>query len=55
MDTPNLILMAVLCVMIGFAIGNIWGREKMKKTFSDLINSLGDSLSKAAASKKKEE
>ena len=60
MTTINIVLMCVLCVMIGFAIGNVWGKEMMKKTFSDLMSNLTEGLKNAAsaqtqADKKKEE
>lgn len=57
MDTPNLILSMILCVMIGFAIGNVWGKESMKRTFSELMNHLVEGLKMASGKteNKKEE
>jgi hypothetical protein len=34
--------------MIGFAIGNAWGKATMKKMFSDLLQKLTDGLKLAA-------
>ena len=50
MNTANIILMCILCVMIGFAIGNIWGKETMKRTFSDLLKKMIDGLNMASKS-----
>ena len=52
MDTLNIVLMMVLCAMIGFAIGNVYGRETMKKTFQSVIDNIMKGLNGAA---KKEE
>ena len=57
MNTINLVLMCILCVMIGFAIGNVWGKETMKRTFSELLKKMIDGLNlvaKASDEKKKE-
>lgn len=48
MDTVNIVLMIVLSVMIGFAIGNVWGRESMKRTMSGLLEQLTKGISAAA-------
>ena len=48
MSTPNIILMIALSVMIGFAIGNVWGKETMKKLFSEILNKLTDGIKAAA-------
>lgn len=40
MDTVNMILMMVLCAMIGFAIGNVCGKESMKRIFSTLLDQM---------------
>lgn len=48
MDTVNLVLMMVLCAMIGFAIGNAWGKATMKHMFSELLNKLTEGLKLAA-------
>ena len=55
MSTVNLILMVVLSVMIGFAIGNVWGKETMKRIFSDLLQKLTEGLKVAASEQKKKE
>ena len=49
MDTVNIVLMIVLAAMIGFAIGNVWGKETMKRTFTELISKLTDGLKLAAS------
>ena len=57
MGTVNIVLMCVLFAMIGFAIGNAYGKAVMKKTFSDLLQKLTEGLKLAAsaeAEKKKE-
>lgn len=48
MDNVNQILMMVLCVMIGFGIGNAWGKATMKHLFSELLNKLTEGLKLAA-------
>lgn len=53
MDTLNIVLMMVLCVMIGFAIGNIYGKETMKKTFQSVIDNIVKGL-KGATTKKED-
>lgn len=53
MDTLNIVLMMVLCVMIGFAIGNIYGKEAMKKTFQSVIDNIVKGL-KGATTKKED-
>ena len=50
MNTINMVLMIILSVMIGFAIGNIWGKETMKRTFAELISKLTEGLKIAAES-----
>ena len=55
MSTVNIILMAVLCAMIGFAIGNVYGRESMKKTVATLFDSLTKGLKNASEQAKKKE
>ena len=54
MNTVNLVLMIILSVMIGFAIGNVWGKETMKRLFSETLNKMIEGL-KASQSIKKEE
>lgn len=34
----------ILCVMIGFAIGNAWGKATMKHLFSELLSKLTEGL-----------
>ena len=48
MDTANLVLMIILSAMIGFAIGNAWGKAAMKHLFSELLNKMTESLKLAA-------
>lgn len=48
MDTVNLVLMIVLSAMIGFGIGNAWGKATMKHLFSELLNKLTEGLKLAA-------
>lgn len=48
MDTANLVLMIILSAMIGFAIGNAWGKATMKHMFSELLNKMTESLRLAA-------
>ena len=55
MSTVNIVLMAILCAMIGFAIGNIYGRESMKKTVASLFDSLTKGLKVAAEQAKQKE
>jgi hypothetical protein len=44
MDTLNIVLMMILSVMIGFAIGNVYGKETAKKMFQTLIDSIAKHL-----------
>lgn len=53
MNTINLVLMCILCTMIGFAIGNIWGKETMKRTLSELLQKMIDGLNHATKSLEK--
>lgn len=53
MTTVNIVLTCILCTMIGFAIGNIWGKETMKRTMSQFLNKLTESLKVAAKSNDK--
>lgn len=52
LSTVNIVLMMILSVMIGFGIGNIYGKEMMKKTLSDMIKTFIASIEKAAKDKK---
>ena len=54
MNTPNIVLMCILCVIIGFAIGNVWGKEVMKRTFSELLNKLTEGMKLAAGATMKD-
>ena len=54
MNTINLILMLALCTMIGFGIGNAWGKETMKRTFNEVIKQLTNGMT-AAVEKANEE
>ena len=45
--------MIILSVMIGFGIGNVFGRNSMKQIMTDLLNQMIDGA-KNAASKAKE-
>ena len=40
MNTVNIVLMMVLCTIIGFTIGNAWGRTAMKKAFMNLLDEI---------------
>ncbi len=53
MNTANIVLMVILSVMIGFAIGNVWGKETMKRTIADLLNKLTEGLKLAAGTEQK--
>lgn len=53
MDTLNIVLMMILSVMIGFAIGNVYGKETAKKLFQTVIDNIMKGL--ASAAMKKEE
>ncbi len=44
MNSINLALMIILSAIIGFAIGNVWGKESMKRTISSLLNDLTKGL-----------
>lgn len=44
MNTVNTVLMMVLCAIIGFAIGNAWGRYAMKQAFMNLVEQILDGL-----------
>ena len=54
LSTVNIVLMMILSVMIGFGIGNIYGKEMMKKTLSDMIKTFIASIEKAAKDKKEQ-
>ena len=47
MDTVNIVLMVILASIIGFAIGNVWGKESMRRTLSGLLAQLTDGMKKA--------
>lgn len=49
MNTVNIVLMMILCAMIGFALGNIWGKEVMKKTLSGLLKQLIEGMKSASS------
>lgn len=51
MNQVNTILMMILCVMIGFAIGNVYGQNKIKMLIQDLITKMGNALKTEAAKK----
>ena len=48
MNTANIVLMIVLAAMIGFAIGNAWGKEAMRRTLSGLLNQLIEGMKRAS-------
>ena len=50
MNSINLVLRSILCTMIGFAIGNVWGKETMKRTLSELLQKMIDGLNHATSS-----
>lgn len=51
MSTVNIVLMVILSAFIGFAIGNAWGKETMKRTLSNFITQITEGLKTAAGSK----
>ena len=51
MNQVNVILMMILCTMIGFAIGNVYGQNKIKMLIQDLITKMGNALKTEAAKK----
>lgn len=53
MNTANIFLMVILSAMIGFAIGNIWGKETMKRTMQELLNQIISGM-KTVSNKKEE-
>ena len=55
MNTVNIILMVILAAMIGFAIGNVWGKEVMRRIMQGLINQVIDGLKMAAEANVKHE
>lgn len=48
MSTVNIVLMMILSVFIGFAMGNVWGQAKMKALFKNLLDKLSEGLKNAA-------
>lgn len=44
MNTVNTVLMMVLCAIIGFSIGNAWGRYAMKQAFMSLVEEILNGL-----------
>lgn len=48
LDTINIVLMIILSVMIGFAIGNVYGRASMKQIMTDLLNQMIDGAKKSS-------
>lgn len=44
MDTLNLILLMILSAIFGFAMGNVYGQQKMRMMLSDLLNQLTDHI-----------
>ena len=55
MNTVNIILMVLLSAMIGFAIGNICGKETMKRIFTKLLDDLMKGMKAASEAGKKGE
>jgi len=49
LDTVNIVLMVVLSAMIGFAIGNSWGRYAMKQMIINLLTQFIGKAQKAAS------
>lgn len=49
MNTVNIVLMIVLSAMIGFAIGNSWGRYAMKQMINNLLTQFIGNAQKAAS------
>jgi hypothetical protein len=48
-------LMIILAVMIGFAMGNVYGQQKMKMIFNDLLNKLTNGMKVIAGTDEKGE
>lgn len=53
MDTINIVLMIVLSAIIGFAAGNAWGKETMRRLYISFIDHITDGMK--ATMKKKED
>jgi hypothetical protein len=47
--------MIVLAVMIGFSMGNVYGQQKMKMIFNDLLNKLTNGMKVIAGTDEKGE
>lgn len=48
MVTVNVVLLAILCLMVGFTAGNAFGKESMKRTLRDVLNQLINGLKLSA-------
>ena len=44
MNDVNVVLMMVLCTMIGFTMGNVYGQNKIKSLIQDLITRMINGL-----------
>lgn len=55
MNTLNLVLMIVLSAMIGFAMGNVYGQQKMKIIFNSLLDKLANGLKNIGINQKGED
>ncbi len=54
MDTVNIVLMILLSAMIGFAIGNAWGKETMKRVMTGLLDQMIRGVRKQTENEKTE-
>lgn len=52
MNEVNTILMMILCAMIGFAIGNVYGQNKIKMLIQDLITRMMNGIKSASEMQK---
>jgi len=49
MNEVNTVLMMILCAMIGFAIGNVYGQNKIKMLIQDLLTRMTNGLKSSDA------
>lgn len=52
MNTINIVLMVILAAMIGFGIGNVWGKEVMKRTLQSLLEQMITGMKNATSNNK---
>lgn len=46
MSTANIVLLAILSAILGFAIGNVYGKESIKRTIAIMLTQLTENLKK---------